>query len=401
MSGILDGIRVLDLSRNVAGPFASKLFADYGAAVLKVEPPEGDPSRLAGPFPGDEPDSEASGLFLHLNTNKRAVTLDISRSAGQSIVRRLAGDVDIVIEDFAPGQLDEWGIGWETLSEGRTDLVMASITPFGQSGPWRDYRGSEITLQAMGGPMHLNGHAEKEPIKLAGNVAHYHAGASAALAVMLARFRVEMGGEGDHVDLAVYETQNGFRDRRTVYMTGSAYTGVSARRRVPGQQMATGVRPCLDGYVNILGGAKHFEKLLDIIDRPDLKGHPQIAVAPVERDPAFVEEVEASYLGWLMRTPKSEVIATVQEAGILSGAIYTIEDLLKDPHYAQRGFWDEIDHPATGPLTYPGRQLIFSETPRERPRRAPLLGEHNSEVYTDQLGMSEGELASMREQGVI
>ena len=153
MGAPLEGIRVLDLSRGVAGPYATKLLADYGADVLKLEPPGGDPLRRFGPFPDDREDLDASGLFLHLNTHKRSARLDPATPEGAAAVRRLARECDIVVEDHEPGRAASWGWGWDELSRDRAELVMVSITSFGQDGPYRDYRGSEITLQAMGGPM--------------------------------------------------------------------------------------------------------------------------------------------------------------------------------------------------------------------------------------------------------
>ena len=196
MGAPLEGIRVLDLSRGVAGPYATKLLADYGADVLKLEPPGGDPLRRFGPFPDDREDLDASGLFLHLNTHKRSARLDPATPEGAAAVRRLARECDIVVEDHEPGRAASWGWGWDELSRDRAELVMVSITSFGQDGPYRDYRGSEITLQAMGGPMISTGHASKEPLKLAGHVAHYAAGAAAALAALLVRYRVEAGATG-------------------------------------------------------------------------------------------------------------------------------------------------------------------------------------------------------------
>ena len=233
MAGPLEGIHVLDLTRDVAGPYATKLLADFGADVIKAEPLDGDPSRRAGPFFEDTPNAEQSALFLHLNTNKRSITLDPSTRAGAGLVRRLVSNTDIVIEDFAPGRAEAWGFGWTELSEGRDGLVMASITPFGQSGPYRDYHGSEITLQAIGGPMLVTGHREKDPLKLGGHAAHYHAGAAAALAVMLAQLRAEMGGEGDYIDLSVYECQAGSRDRRAPFLMAAAHTGFARPRPWP------------------------------------------------------------------------------------------------------------------------------------------------------------------------
>ena len=401
MPGPLEGIRVLDLTSNVAGPFAAKLLGDYGADVLKVEPPGGDPSRRFGPFKDDDPHPEKSGLFLHLNTNKRSITLDVPSLTGRKILRRLIADADIVFEDFAPGSMDEWGLGYEALSGDREDLVMASITPFGQTGPYRDYKGSEITLEAMGGPLQNNGHIDKEPIKLGGHTAHYHAGAAAAYAAMLARFRVEMGGEGDYIDLAVYECQTGFRDRRTPYLTAASYVGYPSRRGGSMIRMGSGVRPCLDGYVNILGAGNRLPALLTLIGREDLSANPDIHKPAAFIPQEVVDEVEAFYLAFLMQNPKVEIIARAQELGMLSGAIMTTEDLSTDEHYRSRGVWDTIDHPATGPLEYPGRPTIMSASPRPQPTRAPLLGEHNVDVYVDQLGYTREELTTLRSLGVI
>ncbi len=402
MAQLFDEIRVLEVAGSVSGPFAGKLFADYGADVLKVEPPGGDPARHHGPFKDDIPNPEASGLFLHLNTNKRSVTLNLEEEAGRDIFRRLAADADIIIEDFRPGQMDEWGIGYEALSRDHPGLVMASITPFGQTGPWRDYLGSELTLQAMGGPLHTNGSPHREPIKLGGFVAHYHAGIAAGLGALLARFRVEMGGDGDHIDQAVYEAQAGFRDRRTVYLTGASYTGFAARRQAAGARTANGVRPAQDGYVNIYaGGTKHFLPFLDVIGRPDLKEHPDATKALHEYSPEYAAEVESAWMQWLMERPKRESVALTQAVGLLGGAVLGMDDLLSDPHYRGRGVWETIEHPVAGTFEYPGRQLLLSETPRQQARRAPLLGEHNVEVYCERLGIPREELPRLRAQGVI
>ncbi len=382
MPAPLEGLRVLDLTTDVAGPFATKLLADFGADVLKVEPPEGDPARFFGPFPGDEPHPERSGLFLHLNTNKRSITLDVTSEAGAAHIRRLAAGVDAVIEDKPPGAAERWGWGWSTLSAGRPHLVMASITPFGQSGPYRDYRGSEITLQAIGGPLHQTGHIDREPLKLGGHVAHYHAGLVAALGILAAYRRVEAGGVGDYIDVSVYECQSGFRDRRTIALTAAVYTGQGARRGGAVIRVGAGVRPCLDGYVNLQAGGVRMPLLLKLIDREDLLGHPGLAHNAVAVPQDLADEIEESYLVYLLARTKRQIIAEAQALGILGGAILTIEDLVNDSHYRDRGAWETIDHPETGPLEYPGRPFIMSASPRPHPRRAPLLGEHNAEVLT-------------------
>lgn len=400
MAQLFDGLRVLELAGHAAGPFAGKLFADYGADVVKVEPLEGDSARHEGPFKDDIPDPETSALFLHLNTHKRSVTLDVTTEEGRRILRRLIDQADVVLESYRPGQMAEWGLSYDELSKDHPTLVLASITPFGQSGPWRDYRGSEITLQALGGPMHLNGSAYREPLKSGGYVAQYHCGIATAYACVAARFRVAMGGKGDHIDQAIYEAQAGFRDRRTVYTTGYSYTGYVAKRQPPGSRVALGPRPTADGYANIYaGGTKQFLAVLDLIGRPDLKDHPDATKSIVAYSDDFAAEAEGSWMAWLIQRDKRTAVAETQEIGLLGGAILTTEDLISDEHYRSRGVWDTVEHPKAGTYEAPGRPLILSGTPRQAPQRAPLLGEHNAEVY-GALGLSD-DLERLRSEGVI
>jgi crotonobetainyl-CoA:carnitine CoA-transferase CaiB-like acyl-CoA transferase len=402
MPGLLEGIRVLDLGDWVAGSYCGRLLADYGADVIKVEQPGGSTTRREGPYAGDDPNIDKSALFLHLNANKRGITLDFMTESGAAIARDLASRCDIVIEDYAPGVLAEHGLDWARLSEGRDDLVMVSITPFGQTGPWRHYRGSEITLQAMGGPMHSNGSQEREPAKSGGYVAHYHAGISAAFGAMLARYRIESGGAGDHIDLAIYETQAGFRDRRTPSTLAAAYTGFASKRQGSSQSVARGVRIASDGYVNLLGHSpRYWPAFLTLIGRDDLNDHPQSQLPPPQMSQDFVDEIEASYQVYLIERTKRQAVIETQAIGVLGGAIYTTEDLLTDPHYRGRGVWDEIDHPVAGKAEYAGRQLILSESPREPVSPAPLLGASNEAIYENDLGLPHSEVERLQDEGVI
>ena len=376
MTAALDGVRVVDLSRDVAGPYASRLLAEQGADVVKIEPPGGDPSRAFGPFPNDEAHPERSGLFLHLNRNKRSTVLDPASDAG--VIRSLAATADILIEDYPPGRAAEWHWGWETLAALNPRLVMVSITPFGQTGPYRDYRGSELTLQAMGGPLVTNGHADREPLKLGGHYAHYHAGIGAALAALMALRRAEAGGRGDWIDLAVYECQAGCRDRRVIQLTVAAYTGLCGGRLVSSRRsFAIGVRRCADGYVNIMGaGAARLPRLLTMIGETEAAAQ----IDPLDLGTEQRDVFEAAYSQWLATRRKRDAVAQAQAHGLLAGAFNTIADVLDDPHYQARGAWDVVDHPETGPLVYPGRPFTISGAKRAKPVRAPLLDEHGNAV---------------------
>ena len=377
MAGPLDGLQVLDLTRNVAGPYATKLLADYGARVIKVEPRGGDPARAFGPFPGGKPDREASGLFLHLNTNKQSVVLDYHTEDGAATVRRLARRVHVVVEDGPPGEAAANGWGWEALHAINPGLVLCSITPFGQDGPYASYRGSELTLQAIGGPLHATGNAAREPLKLAGHYAAYHAGATAALAILLGLRRAEAGeGAGDWIDIGVYRCQAGCRDRRTIHLTGAAYTGISPKRASPGsRRVGFGVYPCADGFVNIMGAGTRLPRLLkwvgarNLLDQLDDDGLP-----PGGRE--FGDEVDAAVEAYLADIPKLDAVAQAQAGGLLAGAVMTVADLLQDPQLEARGWWHEIAHWHGEPLRYPGFPFRFGESAPDPPKRAPRLGEH-------------------------
>lgn len=381
MSGALEGVRVIELTRGVAGPYAAKLLADQGAEVLKLEPPGGDPSRTFGPFPHDIPHPERSGLFLHLNRHKRSMVVDPASSAGAATIAALAAEAHLLLEDYAPGEAERWGWGWTTLQQGNPALVMTSITPFGQSGPYRHYRGSELTLQAIGGPLYTNGHQDREPLKLAGHFAQYHAGAVAALASLMALRRAEASGAGDWIDLAVHECQAGCRDRQAINLTIAAYTGMAlGRLGSAASSMGAGVRLCRDGYVNIMGASNRLPRLLRLIGRDDLSHRPHLMDPPGTVPADLVTEVEGAYAQWLKDRSKRDAVAEAQAAGLLAGAVYTVADVLCDPHFQARQVWDTIDHPQTGPLQYPGRPFLLSRSPQRSPQRAPLLNEHAAEI---------------------
>lgn len=398
--GPLAGLRIVDLTTNVAGPYATKLLADYGADVVKVEPPGGDPARHERPFAGNEPGIERSLLYLHLNTNKRSLVLDLEAEGAREVLRRLTATADAVVEDFAPGALAERGLGYEDLAGIRPGVVLGSITPWGQTGPYVGLRQSDIVAQAMGGPMLWTGSAEREPLKLGGSLAHHHAGAALALAVMMAVYRAEATGEGDHIDLAIYEAQAASRDRSAPYLQNHIYNGMEPRRQAAGVSVGSGVRPCLDGYVNINATGPRLPSFLRMIGREDLLSDPRTMVPTQLIEPELAEEIEASYLGWLMQRTKREAVAEAQAAHLWAGAINTPQDLVEDPHYRERGAWEVIDHPSTGPVEYPGRPFLMSDSPRPPSRRAPLLGEHTREVLGE-LGMDEAAVEQLFADGVV
>lgn len=218
----LSDLRVLDLTWYIAGPYCTKLLADYGAQVIKVERPgRGDPARRMGPFPNDEPHPEKSGLFLYLNTNKKSVTINLKSTTGIELLRELVREADVLVENFAPRVMPSLGLSYHMLSNINPALVMVSISNFGQIGPYRDYRASELILYGIGGAMNATGTLDGGPLKLGGNVVQYQAGVVAAVATMGAVLASRFRGVGQHVDISIIETQLGSIDRRSTNLLSS------------------------------------------------------------------------------------------------------------------------------------------------------------------------------------
>ncbi len=381
MVGPLEGITVLDLTSVVAGPYATKLLADYGARVIKAEPRGGDPSRQFGPFPNFKPNPEASGLFMHLNTNKQSIVLDPHTDDGAATVRRLAQLVDVVVEDLRPGQPDTAGWGWDVLHAINPKLIFCSITPFGQTGPYRHYRGSELTMQAIGGPLHATGAADREPIKVAGHYASYHAGATAALAILLALRRAALGQQaGDWIDISIYRCQVGCRDRRTIHLVAAEYSGIAPGRAHPTRrQVGFGIYPCADGFVNVMGAGTRLPRLLRWIGREDLLEDEDYVAGP-RSGSGFGQRVDEAVEAYLADRRKIDAVAEAQDSGLLAGAVMTVADVLEDPQLADRSWWHRITHWHGDELPYPGFPFRLSGSQPPTPRRSPRLGEHSRVV---------------------
>ena len=378
----LDGMRVIDLTRGTVGPFCTRLLGDYGADVVKIEPPDGDPSRHVPPFFEDEPGPERSGLFLFLNTNKRSVVLDLKTDGGREDLLRLVQDADAVIENFKPGTLERLGIGYDVLSEVNPMVVLTSLTNFGQDGPYRDYEATDLTIFGMGGNLQTAGDAELEPVKTAGRMTGYHGGFVGALATMVALHGSKERGEGEHVDLALFETATHSIDARLAQLMGHQYTGHIAGRAGVVSQVGSGVFPCVDGFFIISSGPSRLPGVMRMIGREDLLEHPDWSTVAARSAPERVEEFTVHLLPWTLERTKAELRQACEDFGVLAGPINTIEDLLKDPSFVEREFFHTIDHPETGPLTYPGYHFTLhrEEGPMPERRHAPLLGAHTQEV---------------------
>ena len=409
--GPLDGVKVVDLTHYITGPYCTKLFADYGADVVKIERPDGgDRARWIAPFWHDKPHLEGSGLFLHLNSNKQSVTVNLKSEAGRKIILDLVRDADILVESFSPRVMPSVGLDFETLHAVNPSLVVTSISNFGQNGPYRDYKIAEINLYALGSTMISTGMPDRPPVKLGLTVEHFFAGMVSATATMGAFFGVANGGEGQHLDLSLFEIQVGNQDRSVQGLMMYQYTGGSfvgsGPPRVGGSGtgrniLPAGVYPVEDGYVQFFTLAPHWDRICRVIERPDLIDDPFFTAPENFSNNAEAKAMfDAILIEWCVQHTKREVMERSQAEGYMCGAINTVEDVFNDPHLQARGFFSDIDHPYTGPLKYPGAQFKMSETPW-RPGRAPLLGEHTQEVLTQRLGYTKDDVAKLRAQGAI
>lgn len=398
----LDDVRVIDLTRYTAGPFCTRVLSDYGADVVKIEQPGGgDPARTLPPFYQDTPGPDRSGLFLMLNTNKRSVTLDMKQPAGRDVFLRLVRDADVVVENFRPGTMERLGIGFETLREANPSVILTSISNFGQGGPYRDWEGTDLTLLGMGNMIGF-GTAGYEPVKTAGHHASMHGGYVGALATAVALMGVEARGFGEHLDISIFETHVHSIDMRLGRLLGFQYNGRLAGRSEVTSAVGSGTYPCQDGYFTMTAGPARAAMTLRMIGRDDLLSQPEWSTLEGLSAPERIEELTAMLLPWMLERTKQEVRAECERFGVLGGPLNTIEDLLNDPNFETRGFFQEIDHPVTGPVRYPGYQfrLHGQDEPMPPRRRAPMLGEHTEEVLAE-AGIDEGERQRLREAGAI
>ena len=371
LDGPLAGLRVIELAQGIAGPYAGKLLADYGADVIKVEPPGGDRARHLGPFPADDPDPEQSATFLHLNTNKRSVVAQ----PDSDLVASLLTDADIVIQSSPdPDPAD--------LRARHPQLVVTSVTSFGLTGPYAGYEGEEIVHLAFGGPMSATGNPDREPLKMGGAIGQYQCGSVAALATLAAASAAARDGEGTHIDLANIETQAGSIDRRMTYLLYAAYrdqnverTGGYAVSPFPG-----GCRPTADGHVQVSTLMNWIPRMLAVLDDPEMA-----ALYDDEMwifNEALPDLADAQLVTWTLTRTRQEAMEQAQAKGWPVTAVNHPVDLLTDAHFETRGFFVPVEHQRAGTLRQPGAPIRMENGWAIR-RPAPLLDEHRAEIESE------------------
>ena len=396
METALDGIVILELCDMVSGPYCAKILADYGAEVIKVERPGlGDSARHAGPFPNDEPNPESSGLFLYLNTNKRSITLNLESATGQNIIKRLISQVDVFIENAGPAAITGLGLDYETLSRINPQLIMTSISGFGHSGPYRDYVATDLTTWALSGILYECGEADREPLKIGANQTEYVAGLYGVLSTLSAlRYRNETG-IGQHLDVSAWEA---FHTTEPYITLLYSQMGGYIRKRA-GIHWPWGIHPCKDGYIGFFFPTQvYWESLCVLMGMPELRDKPEYET-PLMRD-QHQDEITDIILSWLKDKTMDEVFHEAQELRLPLTPVPNMAQITELPQHKAREYFVDIDHPVAGRLTYPGAFFRLGETPW-RSGRAPLLGEHNLQIYTGWLGYSKEDLVRLRHEGIV
>ena len=392
----LSDVIVLDLSDNVAGAYCGRLLAGFGADVIKVEPPGfGDWVRGVGPFPRDIPHPEKSGLFLHLNAGKRSVVLDLGREDGRDALKRLASKAHVIIETSPPGMMASMKLGFDVLKESNPSLVMTSITPFGQTGPYRNYRATDFGVFAMSGRMYVHGLLDREPLPYAPDVVWYQVGATAAAATLGGLFVSRKQGIGQQVDVSAQEAMVGNVDSRCLFYE---YTGVkTSRERWPGG-IPQGAYPCQDGYVVMgVGYDVYFQRLCYAMGMPEVARDPRFAES--ENRSSNVEEFDALFIEWLMRHTKREVFELCQAHKVMCAPVLSFEEMMEDPQLEARNFFGRVMHPEIGEMPELGAPVKMSETPWLTGLPAPILGEHTEKVLKGLSGVEETGVGATANEG--
>jgi crotonobetainyl-CoA:carnitine CoA-transferase CaiB-like acyl-CoA transferase len=363
------------------------------ADVIKVESPAtGDESRRAGPFPNDDPNLETSGAYLYLNMGKKGITLDIETDTGASLLRKLVKDCDVLIESSRPGYMESRELGYANLEPLNSGLVYTSITPFGQTGPYRDYKGGDLVLQAVGALMHTIGLPEKEPIKVGGTAALSSVGMSAFSGTMLALYVRDVDGVGQHVDISAMQTVTVTQIHASIH---HQFGRIPTRRESALVEAADGwVNPGLEIGVQ----EDTWKKVCDLMGLPELADDPAFNTREARR---INQQDLLSIIGdWVSTQPKERIYHTLQNLRTIAGYVATVEDLRNSEQLQFGEFFQTIDHPVAGEAVYPGTPFSIDDSPTTQ-SRAPLLGEHNVDVYCDRLGYSKEELGKLRSTGIL
>lgn len=414
LPGPLTGLRILELT-DEKGQFCGKLLGDLGADVLKIEPPGGEATRRVGPFLDDIPHPERSLSFWYYNTSKRGITLNLETADGRHLFRRLAAAADVILETFPPGFLAGLGLEYDSLREQNPGLIMCALTPFGQTGPWRDYLTSDLLHMAAGGQMASCGYDEEDvpgdpPIAPGGGNAWHMGCHFAYMAIMAALVHRTVTGHGQYIDASIHEacaltTESAIANYIYRNEVVQRHTG---RHHAPGPSPRTQFRSKDGTYVTALVAGRlnprYIKELAELLDSYGMAGDLKDAKY---QDPAVIEAnkdyiIDELVGNFIANLPAEEVYHAAQERGFTWGAVRAPEALLEDAHLHDRGFWKQVEHPELGrSFVYPGEAAIYNGSSWHISRRAPLIGEHNQDIFCGELGLSLHELSVLVENRVL
>jgi len=393
-------IVVLDCTEGVAGGYCTKLLADFGAAVIKIEKPGvGDSSRHMGPFLNDDPDKEKSGTFFYLNTNKKSITLNLETKTGRNIFLRLVEKADVVVESFEPGKMAVFGLAYESLTKVKPQIILTSITGFGQTGPYRDYKTTNLVTFGLSGAQYTSRpatHTSSRPVVEGGRQAEFTTGLLSFSATVAALCDRIDSGKGTWIDMSAQEC---LASTLGANISEYPYIGLSRKTNpfaIHGYPIGYSV-PCKDGWISLtpgLGGAPNIPLL---IEQPELLEDP-FFTKPAQRM-AEPEKFDALLTPWLKEHTKWEITKQAQELKLAFTPVLTPGELEEDEQLKAKGFFMKTQHPVMGEVTYPGDPMKLSETPA-RVGKAPLLGEDNVTIYNG-LGYSKADLVTLTEQKII
>lgn len=411
--GMLDPYRVLDLT-NERGFFCGRILADLGADVIKVEPPSGDPSRQIGPFYQDIPEQDKSLYWFAYNANKRGITLELRADEGKDLFERLLKGADVIIESFPPGYMEKMGLGYQALSKINPRVIMTSISPFGQTGPYKDYKASDITSMAMGGLMSLTGYPDLPPVRVSAPQAYLQAGAEAAVGTMVALYNCDKCGKGQHVDVSIQESI--MFCMLNLHLFWESH-GEVIKRQGDSRIFSSGARhrqiwPCKDGYVSftLMGGKAGVLTNTALVEWMDSEGMAPDHLKGIEWekfDFSVAKQDELDLIAepiskFFLKHTREELTKGAARAEMMFYPVTDVDDIVHSAQLEARDFWQHISHPELGvTMTYPGHFCVLSDTECGIRRRAPLIGEHNKEVYVDELGLPEEQVRSLERENII
>jgi formyl-CoA transferase len=393
----LEGVRVIELGSLIAGPYVGFVMAQFGADVIKVEPPNGGDSLRKWRTLHDG----TSLWWYSQSRNKKSLTLDLSKPRAQQIARDLIGSADLLIENFKPGTLEKWGLGWEALSQLNPRLIMVRVSGYGQTGPYHQRPGFAAIAESMGGLRYVVGYPDRPPVRVGVSIGDTLAGLYGVIGALIAmRHRdATVDGKGQYVDVALYEAVFGVMESLLPEYSAYGITRERSGASLPGI-VPSNTYPCKDGHFVIIAGNSDsiYRRLMRAIDRVDLAEDPRFAHN--DGRVAHTEHIDAAIENWTRRHALDEVLEVLQNVGVPSGRIYTAADILEDPHYRDRGMIEKHALPDGTCVDFPGTVPKLSETPGSTRSLGPKLGEHTDEILAS-LGIDGAELDRLRAEGII